>query len=350
MIDYSKNIIRANCTIRQALEALNKLARKANLTLFVLNDKKQLIATLTDGDIRRALIAGKTLEDSISDVMHTEFRYLKKNGFNHKAIKKFRKENIELIPIVDDDFRISQIIDLKKTQTLLPIDAVIMAGGEGKRLLPLTENTPKPLLKIGNRPILEYGVDLLRKFGISNLYISVNYLKEMVKDHFEDGSDFEMNIKYVPEKRPLGTMGAVSLINNFKNDYVLVMNSDLLTTIDLEDLFLTFLDKKADMVVASVPYEVKIPYAILEINNHLVRSFKEKPTFTYYSNAGIYLFKKELVKLIPKNKKFDATDMMERVVANKKKLISYHILGYWLDIGKHEDYEKAKQDIKHLKL
>ncbi|PCJ84837.1 MAG: nucleotidyltransferase [Flavobacteriales bacterium] len=350
MNNFSKNIIKNNFSIRQALVALNELGKKANLTLFVLNSDEQLIATLTDGDIRRALLAGKTLDDSIDDIMHKGFRSLKENGFELGTLRNFREAELELIPLLDDENRIIRIIDLNETQSLLPIDAVIMAGGEGKRLLPLTEKKPKPLLKIGEKPILDYAVNRLRRFGISNIHISVNYLKEKIIGHFGNGKGNFVNIQYVEETEPLGTMGAVSLINNFRNDYVLVMNSDLLTNIDFEDLFLTFIEKKADMAVASIPYKIRVPYATLEVNDNIVNSFKEKPTFTYYSNAGIYLMKKELVDFIPKNTRFDATDLMEKVIAEKLKLISYPILGYWLDIGRPEDYEKAQEDIKHLKL
>ena len=217
-----------------------------------------------------------------------------------------------------------------------------MAGGEGKRLRPLTEKTPKSLLKVGNRPIIEHNIDRLAEYGVENIYISIKYL--------QNGEAKNISISYVKEDVPLGTIGAVSLINNLNSDYILVMNSDILTNIDYEDFFMEFVIQDADMAVATIPYKVDIPYAVLETSQNLVIDLKEKPTYTYYSNAGIYLIKKDLIKLIPTNSFFNATDLMELLIKSGKKLISYPLHSYWLDIGKHNDFEKAQEDIKHIKF
>jgi NDP-sugar pyrophosphorylase family protein len=233
-----------------------------------------------------------------------------------------------------------------KKKANLPIDAVIMAGGRGSRLRPLTDSVPKPLLKVGGKPIIEYNVERLNEFGIKSVHISINYLGDQLIEYFGDGEEIKMPIYYITEDTPLGTIGAVASAKNLTQEYVLVMNSDLLTNINFEDFFMTFVDGNADMIVATTPYQVNIPYAVMELDGNKVLSFKEKPTVTYYSNAGIYLFKRSLVSSIPVNEFFNATDLMQAVIKAGKRLIHYPIKDYWLDIGKHEDFEKAQEDIK----
>ena len=180
--------------------------------------------------------------------------------------------------------------------------------------------------------------------------LTIKYLGQQLIDYFEDGSERDLTINYIKEEEPLGTIGALSVIENFYNDYILVMNSDLLTNIDYEDMFKDLLDKEGEMIVATSPYEVKIPYGVIEIEGDKIVTLKEKPTYTYYSNAGIYIFKKEHVSLIPKNQYFNATDLMEALYNSGRKVVHYPILGYWLDIGKPDDYEKAQKDINHIKF
>jgi len=337
-------------TVLDALRTLNSLRSKAILALFVLDDDDRLIGTLTDGDIRRALISGKGVDDQVEGIMNREFRYVSEHNIDVRQVKEFRESEIEMIPVLDTEKRIVRILDLNRSASILPVDAVIMAGGQGKRLGGLTADTPKPLLEIGDKAILEYGIDLLTKYGITNIFLSVNHLSDSIKSHCGNGDAYGVNISYLEEEEPLGTIGSVTLVEEFKNDYVLVMNSDLLTNINLEDMLLMLLDEKADMAVASIPYKVKVPYATLELDQNMVKSFKEKPTFTYYSNGGIYLMTREVLSMIPKDTRFDATDLMQKVVQSGKRLISFPILGYWLDIGRPEDFEKAQQDIKYLKL
>jgi len=222
-----------------------------------------------------------------------------------------------------------------------------MAGGKGTRLHPLTNNTPKPLLKIGGKEIISYNFDRLLQYGVTRQYVSVNYLSEQIKSFCKD---YNENIKFrlINEAEYLGTAGALSLINDFYNDTILLMNSDILTNIDYEDFYKTFIEKNADIMVASIPYQVSLPYAIFDSDNRVVKSFKEKPSYTYYANAGIYLIKKEILSIIPKAKFLDATDLMELIIKSNKKLIHYPIRGYWLDIGNHDDYDKAQKDIAHI--
>jgi NDP-sugar pyrophosphorylase family protein len=225
-----------------------------------------------------------------------------------------------------------------------------MAGGRGTRLKPLTDDTPKPLLNIADKPIIEHNIDRLISYGIDDFWLSINYLGDQLMDYFKNGEIKGVHINYVTEDRPLGTVGAVRAIKNLQHDTVLITNSDILTNLDYEDFYKDFIQSDADLSVVTIPYEVLIPYAVLDTEKEWVKSFKEKPTYTYYSNGGIYLIKKDLLNLIPEDEFFNATDLMEELIKQNKNVKSYPLRGYWLDIGKHEDFKKAQEDFKHIKF
>ena len=343
-----KHLIKTGISIREVLSRLDKLASDA--ILFLVGDDNTLIGSLTDGDIRRGLIKGLNLEDKITEFIKVNPKYLVKGNFNIEEMDFWRNNNYKVIPVIDDQKRIVDIINFRLQKSYLPIDAVIMAGGQGARLRPLTLTTPKPLLKVGGKPIIEYNIDRLKDFGVRNITLSIKYLGQQLRDYFNDGTHKDLNITYVEEDEPLGTIGSVSLIEEIFNEYVLVMNSDLLTNIDFEDMFGSLINSEGEMIVATTPYEVEIPYGVIETEGDRVSALKEKPTYTYYSNAGIYIIKKEHLSLIPDNKHFNATDLMEALYTNGKKVVHYPIIDYWLDIGKPHDYEKAQKDINHIKF
>jgi dTDP-glucose pyrophosphorylase len=347
----NQHVVNINNEARVALKALDVLRNSISRTLFVINDENRLVGTLTDGDIRRGLLNGLEISHPISSFMNTNFKYLKDAGDKLDLVKTYRKNNISLVPLVDDEFHLLKVLDLNKIRTILPVAALIMAGGKGERLKPLTDVQPKPMLKIGEKPIIEHNIDRLISYGITQIYISVKYLKEQIIDYFGDGSAKGVNIYYIEETEPLGTLGALSLIENLDYEDILVMNSDILTNIDFEDFYQCYKDHNASMALASIPYQVNIPYAVLETNEHNVSAFKEKPSYTYYSNGGIYLMKLRLKDLFSKGCFFNATDLMDLVIAEKDEaLVHFPLLGYWLDIGKYQDFIKAQEDIKHINL
>jgi dTDP-glucose pyrophosphorylase len=335
-------------TVKTALEQLNVLGIDA--ILFVVDDQNKLLGSLTDGDVRRGLIAGLNTESFVTEFIQEQPKSIDSNLFDLTKIISLRERGFKIVPMVDNGV-VVDVLNFREQRSFLPIDAVIMAGGKGTRLLPLTATIPKPLLEVGGKPIIEYNVNRLAYFGLKNQFISINYLGEQLQNYFGDGSDRSLQIKYISEDKPLGTFGALaSVVDQINNDYVLVMNSDLLTNIDFEEFYLDFIESGADLAVATIPYEVNIPYAVMETNNNQVLSFQEKPTYTYYSNGGIYLMKKEVLNLVPKDSFYNATDLMDELIRAEKKVQSFPILGYWLDVGKHEDFKKAQEDIKHLKL
>lgn len=344
-----KHILYIHENVRDALAKLNLL--KTNTILIVVDEQECLIGSLTDGDLRRGFINGLNFESAISEFLQPNPLYV----FEHEVLKTdfntLRLRNFMVVPIVDKSLKVVRILTLSNIQSVLPADVFIMAGGRGQRLMPLTANTPKPMLHVGDKPILEHNIDRLIKFGINNIYLSVNYLAEQIQNYFGDGSDKGVNIKYVREDKPLGTLGAVKMVKDLQHDYVMVMNSDLLTDIDFNGFFKAFIRSGADMAVATTMYEVNVPYGVMEIGSgNRVSALREKPCYTYYSNAGIYIIKKELLSLVPHNEFYNVTDLMESLIEEGKKLVSFPILGYWLDIGKHEDFEKAQADINTLVL
>ncbi|TBW26608.1 nucleotidyltransferase family protein [Gramella sp. KN1008] len=334
-------------TILSALNKLNNIRDVSRLILFVLDHGKAVILSLTDGDIRRSLIKDPDLHKKVGNICNKQFIYeVEQERFLN--LKEYKRKDIKILPILDKEQRLLEIIDLEKTKSILPLECMIMAGGRGKRLSPLTDTVPKPMLKLGSKPIIEHNIDRLISFGIKKIYISVKYLGDQIQDYFGDGSKKGIEIDYIWEDEPLGTAGALSLVDKFNTDRVLLMNSDLFTNVNFEDLYLEMIDSDADMAVASSEYKVDIPYAVFETEQNRVTSFKEKPSYVFQSNAGIYLINKKLIEKIPKNQFYDITDLMEELVKEGGKLIYSPIHGYWIDIGKPIDYKQAQEFVKHI--
>lgn len=342
------HIISSDISIIEALRHINCLAPDP-LVLFVVNDYGQMVGTLTDGDSRRALIAGASLSDTVDKVMHRNFNFLRRgvdDDVQHLHEQKMKK--MRLVPILNEVDHIVEIINLEKYITRLPVDAVLMAGGKGERLRPLTEKTPKPLLEVGGKCIIDHNVDRLIAYGVRHINVTVNYLGEQIEQHFATSRD-GIRVRTFREPKFLGTIGSVKFVDTFYNDAVLIMNSDLFTNIDYEDFFLHFQMHDADMSVAAVPYNVSIPYGILDLEGRSIKGLLEKPKYNYYANAGIYLIKKSALAEIPENQFFNATDLIEKLISQGKKIIRYPLNGTWIDIGNPQEYQKAQDLVKHLK-
>jgi len=348
-MDWKKHLINENSSIKEALISFDALAKDA--LLFVVDEHYKLIGSLTDGDVRRGIIKGSSISDLASLVANKNPKFIVEDGdLSLEKLIEFRSKNYGIIPILNKKKQLVNVLNFSQTKSRLPIEAVIMAGGKGERLKPLTDTIPKPLLLVGNLPILEHNLNSLLTYGIKKTYLSVNYLSEQIIEFAKTKENSDFSIEIINEEFPMGTIGSVSLINDFSTDTVLICNSDLLTNVDLELFYLDFKKSNADLSIVTIPYTVNIPYAVLEVNEQQVINFKEKPTYTYYSNGGMYLIKKELLNHIPKNQCFYATDLMEHLINNNHVVRSFPHHGYWLDIGKHEDYKRANEDIKTLKL
>lgn len=348
MTDYNKFIFPEKGNAREALQLINVIAIP-NMAIFIVNENQQLVGSLTDGDIRRGLLKGLNIDTPVNSLMNTNSKYFAEKENNFEKVAKYKQMAIRFVPVLNSERKIVKIIDLDKLRSIIPSDAILMAGGKGERLKPLTDNVPKPLLKIGDTPIIIRNIERLASYGVTSFHISLGHMAEQIESALRAYNKENIFFNFIKETHPLGTIGSVKLVNHFENDTILLMNSDLLTNINFDDFYQKFIESKSDMQVATVPYHIDVPYAIMDINNeNEVLSFSEKPRYTYYSNAGIYLFKKELINLIPGDSAFDATHFMEAVIANKKKLTSYPILSYWLDIGRIDDFYKAQEDVKHI--
>lgn len=341
-----KFIIKVNSSIKDALVLLDNSTHDGQ-TLFVVDGDNRMLGTATDGDIRRGLIRGVALSDSISTVMHTNFKYVRAGEDNTRQLKSFREQHIYFIPELDNEGHLVSICNLIKYCNILPVDAVLMAGGKGERLRPLTEKTPKPLLPVGDKAIIDYNIDRLISYGVKNINATVNYLGEQLEEHFTEPHNGVL-VHTVREPKFLGTIGSVRFVRDFHNDTVLVMNSDLFTNINYEDFYLHFKEHNAEMSVAAVPYTVSVPYGIFDLDGRDIQGLIEKPTYNYYANAGIYLIKRKALDEIPKDAFFNATDLIEKLIAEGKKVIRFPLSGYWIDIGNKQEYAKAQDLVKHI--
>lgn len=345
-----KYTINNNSKIMEALKKINDFSIGYALVLFVINENTEIIGSLTDGDIRRALLSGLTLDDNVGKAMNKQFHYID-NLYDFKKIKKMKELDLKIIPYVTRDKKLIKLINLKEFKAILPMDVVIMAGGKGVRLKPYTNDVAKPMLELNKKPIIAHNIDRLISYGVKNFYISVNHLKEQIKNYLDKNyQNKDISIQYIEEDKPLGTVGSVGLVENFENEDVLVMNADVLTNIDFEDFYLNYKDFNDDMSVATFNVKVDIPYAVLETQDKRIKSFIEKPTYTYYSNAGIYLLKKALIKFIPENKVYDTIDLIDDLIKKGKKVSHFPIRGYWLDIGTVQNYSKAQDDIRYIRF
>lgn len=342
-----KFIINESSTIKDALIAINDITHDGE-SLVVINSEQEIIGTLTDGDIRRGLIAGAELTDSVCKIMRHDFKFINQTNFDVAHLKSFRDQRIMFIPILDEQKHVVDVINLNKFKSKLPIDAVLMAGGKGERLRPLTEKTPKPLLEVGGKCIIDHNVDRLISYGVEHIDVTVNYLAEQLEEHFATPRD-GVQVRTFREPKFLGTIGSIKFVDTFYNDTILVMNSDLFTNIDYEDFFLHFMQNDAEMSVAAVPYNISIELGILDLDGRNIKGLIEKPKYNYYANAGIYLIKRRVLAEIPENTFFHATHLVEKLIAQGKKVIRYPLNGTWIDIGTPQEYQKAKDLVKHLK-
>jgi dTDP-glucose pyrophosphorylase len=344
--NLKEHLIYSDSTIETAIKRLEVL--KSDAILFLTTDDNQLIGSITDGDIRRALLTGKTLNSSVREAIQQNPIFIKQDHVDIEKIIAWRNNNYKIIPILDENNRITDILNFRERKSYLPIDCVIMAGGKGERLRPLTESTPKPLLRIGEKPIIEHGIDLYRSYGISNFHVTTNYLGKQIESFALAKSNENLSIKTIEEPDFLGTIGSLKLIQDLKNDILLLANSDLLTNVDFEAFYLSFIQSNSDAAVLSVPYLVDIPYGVLNTKDDQLNEISEKPTYSYDTNGGMYLIKRKHIELLPSNQPFTAVEFINLLLTNKLKVSLFRHYGYWLDIGNHMDFQRAQNDVKSL--
>lgn len=344
-MDNSLYLISQDASALEALKMLNALSGKA-MTLFAIDSVDRLVGTLTDGDIRRSLIAGAELSTPVNCIMHRDFVAFRSDVPQIAEIRAIRDRHITLVPHLNADGTLRRIYDFSVYHSILPIDAVLMAGGKGERLRPLTLETPKPLLKVGDKCIIDYNIESLARNGVSNISVTVNYLAEKIQAHFAEPVA-GVQVKCVKEPCRLGTIGSLALVEDLRNDTVLLMNSDLLTNVNFEEMYLSHIDADADLTVAVIPYIVSVPYAIFRHEGNDVKGLEEKPTYNYYANAGIYMIRRRWLDIIPCGEYYDATDFLDALIERGCRVRQYPINGTWIDIGSPDDFRAAQELMSH---
>jgi len=322
--------------------------------VIVLDDMRRLLGTVTDGDLRRSLLAGFGLDTTIKDLLERKAvsPYARPvsvpEGTAREEILRLMEERvIRHVPVIDSEGRVVELVtnDQLVPHEVIPLQAVIMAGGYGKRLLPLTQNTPKPMLPIGERPLMELMIGQLREAGIHRVNITTHFEPEKIRDYFGDGERFGVNLNYVSEERPLGTAGALRLIES-KEEPLLIINGDILTKVDFRAMLRFHNEHHADLTVGVRQFDFEVPYGVIETDGERVIGVSEKPVYKFFVNAGIYLLRPALDQFIPADERFDMTDFIQRLAALGRTVVSFPIMEYWLDIGRHEDYAQAQEDVK----
>lgn len=329
--------------------AISRLDAAGTGALLVCDADFRFLGLVTDGDIRRAILRGVSLQDSVRTIATTE-PVIGAPDVSERAALRLMDEAmgfaVDQLPLVDANGRAVGLLLRRDliTQERLSLSALIMAGGLGTRMLPLTEHLPKPMLPIGDRPLLERTIQSLQRAGIKRVSISTMHLADCISSHFGDGRDHAVDIQYVTETQPLGTAGALRLVDD-PGTSLLVVNGDILTSVRYEDMMAYHRRENAELTVGIRRCELELPYGILECDGPRVRAVREKPRQSFWANAGIYIVQPSVRDLIPPNTRFDMTDLMERMLADGRPVAGFPILEYWLDIGHPADYMRAQADM-----
>lgn len=333
------------------LEVLSIIDREALRIALVVDEKETLLGTLTDGDVRRSLMRNGNLYALAQTAMNVNPITVSNSVSSIELDALIQEKNILAVPIVNDDNHLIGLHTLQSLQKehLRQNPVFIMAGGFGSRLKPLTDNCPKPMLKVGGKPILETILATFLKAGFRNFYFSTHYLPEVIKEYFGDGSSFGCSIKYIHEGKPMGTGGALGLLPRDLPDLPIIMiNGDILTKVNLTELLEDHKDKKCLATMCVTQYQYQVPYGVIKELDGNVVGVDEKPVHSFFVNAGIYVFETELLNLIERNIKIDMPTLLLKRVDEGDKVNLFPIHEYWLDIGQVKEFEKAQKDIKGL--
>ncbi len=331
-----------DATIRQALEAIDT----GNMQIALVVEDNLLLGTITDGDIRRGFLKGKGLDDPIDGLYNPNpvKGYLSQP--KEDLVQLALARGVKQLPMVDDSGRLVgiEIVDDYLRVTEKPNAIVLMAGGLGTRLRPLTVDTPKPMLTVGSKPILETIIESFSRYGFRNFYLSVNYQAEKIRDYFGNGSKQGVRIGYLNEKNRLGTAGALGMLPKDIDAPIIVMNGDLLTNVNFDHLLNYHMLAGASATMCVREYEFQVPYGVVHTEGATIQAIVEKPTHQYYVNAGIYVLNPSVLDIIPSGQFFDMPQLFQNLIHAKQKICSFPIREYWMDIGQPRDFEKANSD------
>jgi dTDP-glucose pyrophosphorylase len=342
--DWDRTLVTIDSAIVQALEVIE---RGGIQIAFVVDQDRSLLGAISDGDIRRGLLHGVELGSSISEVMKKNPVSAPSNLPERALLTLMNNSGVSAIPLVDSN---GQMRGIKVLQELvvkerLENPVLVMAGGMGKRLLPLTENCPKPLLKVNGKPILEIILERHMEAGFGNFVFAVNYKAQMIKDYFGDGSNWKVDITYIEEERPLGTAGAISLLREKPSVPIVVTNGDVITKVNAAQLLDYHIDRNVEATMGVRHYEFEIPFGVVDVKGHEFLDIQEKPVKRCFVNAGVYVLGEKAVALIPSGLLFNMTDLFRKAKEERLATSVFPITEYWVDVGRHDDLNRVKREV-----
>jgi dTDP-glucose pyrophosphorylase len=328
-------------------ETIRRIDGSSLQIALVVDEKRKLLGTVTDGDVRRGILKGVSLEDPATKIMNTKPTVARQGDDRDSMLAAMRARQIHQIPVIDAEGR---VVGLEILDSLLGEKrdniVVLMAGGRGVRLRPLTDDTPKPLLHVGAKPILETILESLIEQGFGRFYLSVNYLAEKFEQHFGDGSRWGVDIRYLRESTPLGTAGALSLLPERPSKPLLVMNADLVTRIGFGHLVDFHVKHKAAATMGVREYDFQVPFGVVHMQNERIVEVQEKPTHRFFVNAGIYVFEPSVLDAVPAGQRIDMPDLFNTLVKQGRHTAVFPIREYWLDVGRHDDFARASDELE----
>ena len=355
MPDLEDLFVDASSTVRDAIGCID---RNAEGIALVVDAERRLIGTLTDGDVRRALLSGLSLASPVMVVLANKPDSAPRQPTTapvgtppSELLDLMHRHDVRHVPLVDAAGRVVGIELLKDLvrEYQLPLRALVMAGGYGRRLRPLTDDRPKAMLPIGGRPLLEIIVRRLQQAGIHRVHVATHYKAEVIHQHFGDGQRFDLDIHYVNEDRPLGTAGALGLLEQ-TDEPLLVINGDILTDVNVSAMLEFHRANRADLTVAVSPFEIEVPYGVVKTEGVLVTGVDEKPTIRSFINAGVYLLNADVCQLVPGDGPYDMPDLIGRCLEQRRRVVSFPLREYWQDIGRRDDYSKVLRDAQEGKV
>lgn len=336
-------IVSENTLLIDVLKVIDKSSKQLAL---VVDENKKLLGTISDGDIRRGLLENVSLQDAVKNIYFKTPTVANINNSRENIINICTSKKLHQIPIVDNDGNLVglEILDELVSKENKVNKVVLMVGGLGTRLRPLTENTPKPMLHVGGKPILQTIVEKFASYGFVDIIMCVNYKSNIIQDYFGDGSKFGVTIEYILEDKRMGTAGALSLLKSKPNEPFFVMNGDLLTNVNFEHLHEFHQNNNAIATMCVQEYDFQVPYGVVNVEDGQIKSIEEKPTHKFFVSAGIYMLDPKCIDLIPKDKFYDMPTLFEKLIEMDAKTCSFLLKEYWLDIGRVEEYEKANSE------
>lgn len=347
MNDWKQILVKPSDSIYRTLEVIDRSALQIAL---VVDEKGCLIGTVTDGDVRRGILRGLGLDSSVAEIMNKNFSFSHAEDAREKILAIMSNKSLHQLPVIDHNGCLVGIhtIDSLMASTARNNIVFLMAGGLGSRLKPLTANCPKPLLKVGGKPILESIIESFIEQGFKNFYISINYKGEMIEEYFGNGSDLGVQINYIREDKRLGTAGSIKLIPETNSQPIIVMNGDILTKVDFRNLIDFHINQEADATLCIREYQLEVPYGVVLIERNRFRGIEEKPKEKFHINAGLYVINPELINYIPENTYFDMPELFRILAKEDRETAVYPIREYWMDIGHMDDYERANGEYQEV--